>query len=352
MEQIQTILNLTIGGNTMGEWLIAIGVFLTIFVALQMARKLVITRLHALAKKSPLKIDEVISGFFHSMKKPIFLLIALFVAIRGIDVPESLQLILDVALVVVIVAQVVRLLEEIAVMLLEKHFKKGDSNTPLPAVFRMAIRMLLWSVGLLLILSNIGVDITSLVAGLGIGGLAISLALQNILSDLFASFSIAVDKPFEIGDFIIIGEHKGTVKHIGMKTTRITALEGEEIVISNNELTSARVQNYKKMQKRRIVFTFGCTYDAKPELLEKIAEDIGKIIEDHELAELDRIHFKAFGGSDLQFEAVYYMTTSDYTDYMNTQQDINVRILKYYAENGLEMAYPTQTVYVKKEINN
>lgn len=134
-----------------------------------------------------------------------------------------------------------------------------------------------------------------------------------------------------------------------MKTTRIEALEGEEIVISNAELTSARVQNYKKMQSRRVMFSFGCTYDAKPNQLRKIADDVKEIINDHELVEVDRVHFAAFGDSDLQFEAVYYVHTSEYIVYMDTQEDINIRILEYFEQNGLEMAYPTQTLYVKKE---
>jgi small-conductance mechanosensitive channel len=349
MEQIQQILAYQIGSNSVSQLAIAFAIFLGIFIAMKITRKHVVSRMIKMSQKTSSKVDDTVSAFLGGIKTPIYLLVALFIAMQGIEVPESMNLIIDITILVVIVSQVIKLLEEVFSMMLGAQFKKSNPNSELPGIFRIGIRLLLWSIGFLLILSNAGVNISSLIAGLGIGGLAISLALQNILSDLFASFSIAVDKPFEIGDFIIIGEHKGTVKHIGMKTTRITALEGEEIVISNAELTSARVQNYKKMQKRRIVFSFGCTYDAKPEQLEKIAGDVAKIIEDHKLAEVDRVHFKAFGDSDLQFEAVYLMTTSDYTDYMDTQQDINVRILKYFAENGLEMAYPTQTLYVKKD---
>ena len=349
MEQIQQILQYQVLSNTVAQLGVAIAIFLGIFIAMKITRKHVIGRMIKMSARTTSAVHDPVSAFLRGIQTPIYLLVALFVALQGITVPDSMNLIIDIAILVVVVSQVIKLLEEVFSMMLGAQFKKTNPNSELPGIFRVGIRLLLWSIGVLLILSNAGVNISSLIAGLGIGGLAISLALQNILSDLFASFSIAVDKPFEIGDFIIIGEHKGTVKHIGMKTTRIIALEGEEIVISNAELTTARVQNYKKMQKRRIVFGFGCTYDAKPEQLEKIAADVGKIIEDHALAELDRIHFNAFGDSDLQFEAVYYMTTSDYNDYMNTQQDINVRILKYYAENGLEMAFPTQTLYVKKD---
>ena len=234
-------------------------------------------------------------------------------------------------------------------ILIGAQFRKRNPQSELPGIFRISIRFLLWSIGALLILSNAGVDITSLVAGLGIGGLAVSLALQNILSDLFASFSLAVDKPFEIGDFIVVGEHKGTVKHIGMKTTRITALEGEEVVISNAELTSARVQNYKKMQKRRIVMSIGVTYDTTPEKIERANAIVKDAISLQENAEFDRSHFKEFGNSALVFEIIFFMLTSDYTVYMDTQQAINMEIHQKFQEEGIEMAFPTQTVYVKSE---
>ena len=302
-----------------------------------------------MSKKTSTKVDDIVTAFLSGIKTPIYLLIALFVSLQGIQVPDSLTLIVHVAILVVVVSQVIKLLEEVFSMMLGAQFKRTNPDSELPGIFRVGIRLILWSVGILLILSNAGVDITSLVAGLGIGGLAISLALQNILSDLFASFSIAVDKPFEIGDFIVVGDHRGNVKHIGMKTTRITSLEGEEIVISNAELTSARVQNYKKMKKRRVVLQFGCTYDAKADQMAKIADDVKVIIDGHDNAEVDRVHFNAFGDSDLQFEAVYFMLTSDVMAYMDTKQDINIELLKYFEANGLEMAYPTQTLYVKKD---
>lgn len=349
MPQIEQFLAFELYGNTAMQLATAAGVFLVIWIALYIIRNHVIAHLVKLSEKTHSKIDDTIAGFLSSIRPPVYIVISFFFAQKGLMVPDSFRLIIDIIVLIVIVSQVIRLVEDLTCMGLEAQVTRGDEEAEMPGIFRVGVRMVLWSIGFLLILSNAGVDITSLVAGLGIGGLAISLALQNILSDLFASFSIAVDKPFEIGDFVVVGEHKGNVKHIGLKTTRITALEGEEIVISNAELTSARVQNYKKMEKRRIIFTFGCTYDADPAKLEQIAKDVGAIIEDHEYAELDRIHFNAFGDSDLQFEAVYYMTTSDYLIYMDTQQDINVRILQYYKENGLEMAYPTQTLYVKKD---
>ena len=349
MPEIQQILEYQVLGNDATVWATAGVIFLVVLLALIVIRSVLIARIVKLSKKTKTKVDDVITDFLHSIKIHVYILIAFFVALQGVSLPESAELVIDIAILIVIVSQVIRFIEEVVCMVLQERLKKEKTDAVLPSVFRLGIRIVLWSIGFLMILSNAGVDITSLVAGLGIGGLAISLALQNILSDLFASFSIAVDKPFEIGDFIIVGEQKGTVRHIGMKTTRIEALEGEEIVISNAELTSARVQNYKKMQKRRIVFNFGCTYDAKPSQMKQIARAVKKLINDHDKAEADRVHFKAFGDSDLQFEAVYYMTTSDYNDYMNTQQDINIEIMEYFEKKGLEMAYPTQTLYLRRD---
>ena len=349
MSQIQKIFDYNLFGNDAATWSTAAVIFFAVLIGLFVIRTVILVRMVALSKKTKTKIDDVISEFLHSIGIHVYFFTALFVALQGVSLPGSVELVVDIAILVIIVSQVIRFIEDVVCMVLAERLKREQEDAQLPGVFRITVRILLWSMGFLLILSNAGVDITSLVAGLGIGGLAISLALQNVLSDLFASFSIAVDKPFEIGDFIVVGDHKGTVKHIGMKTTRITALEGEEIVISNAELTSARVQNYKKMKERRIVFNFGCTYDAKPEQMEQITKDVGVIIDDHEHAKVDRVHFFAFGESDLQFEAVYYMTTSDYVAYMDTQQDINIRLMKYFAEQGLEMAYPTQTLYMKKD---
>lgn len=349
MEQIQTILDITVAGNTVSDWAVAVAIFLAMFIALEMVRKVVVLRLIRLAKKTHSQVDDTLSGFLHDLRWPIFLLIALFVALQGVTVPDSINLILDIAILIVIVSQVIKITEEIASMLMLKQLRKTNKDAALPGVFRIVIRMLLWSLGVLLILSNAGVDITSLVAGLGIGGLAVSLALQNILSDLFSSFSIAVDKPFTIGDYIIVGDHQGTVKHIGLKTTRITALEGEEIVISNAELTSARVQNYRKMQKRRIALQIGVTYDTSYDKLKKVNDIMKQIITDIDQVEFDRTHFFEFGDSNLIFEVVYLITTRDYAVYMDVQQEINFAIVEAFEKEGIEMAYPTQTLYLKKE---
>jgi len=349
MIEFQQILEYTVGGNSVAEIAIAIAIFPVVLIVMKMVRTQVIGRMLKLSKRTSTQVDDVVTSFLGGIKTPIYVLVALFIALQGISIPDSLNLIVNIAILITVVSQVVKLLEEIFFTLLGTQFRRSNPASELPGIFRIGIRLILWSIGGLLILSNAGVDITSLVAGLGIGGLAISLALQNILSDLFASFSLAVDKPFEIGDFIVVGEHTGTVKNIGMKTTRITSLEGEEVVISNAELTSARVQNYKKMEKRRIVMSIGVTYDTTTDQLQRANAIMKEAVSAQENAEFGRSHFRSFGGSALLFEVVYFMLTGDYTAYMDTQQSINVYIHQKFQEAGIEMAFPTQTVYLKKE---
>ena len=200
----------------------------------------------------------------------------------------------------------------------------------------------------IMVLSHFGYNVNALVAGLGVGGVAIAFALQNILADIFASFSILFDKPFKEGDFIVIDGDSGTVRKIGIKSTRLKALTGEEVVISNKELTESRVHNFKKMKDRRVAFEFGVVYGTKTEKINKIPGMVKKIINAISLAKADRVHFKKFGNSALVFEVVYYIDDNDYAKYMGIQEKINVGIKKAFEREKIEMAFPTQTVYVKK----
>ena len=348
MFKLQHFFALDVAGNTVAQWSVALCVFLGVFVTLEIIRRMVLKRLVLLSRKTHTRVDDVITGFLHSVTSPVYLIIALFVALQEISVPESLRIIVYVGILVIIISQAIKFSEEVLWMMLARHAIKNKASTEHPAIFRVGIRIILWSVGLMLILSNVGVDITSLVAGLGIGGLAISLALQQILSDLFSSFSIAVDKPFAIGDFIIVGEHTGTVKHIGLKTTRITALEGEQIVISNAELTTARVRNFKKMQQRRIKFDIGVTYDTSPEKLQRINEIVREAVEAQSNVRFNRSHFREFGESALLFEVVYFMLVNDYSTHMDTRQAINLHIHNAFAMEGIAMAFPTRTVFMRE----
>jgi len=205
-----------------------------------------------------------------------------------------------------------------------------------------------WGLATVVLLDNLGFRINTVIAGLGIGGIAVALAAQNVLGDLFAYFTIIFDRPFEIGDFLIVGEYMGVVNHLGVKTTRIGSLGGEQIIMSNKDLTDSRVRNYKRMEKRRILFRLGVTYQTPYEKLKEIPGIIRGIIEGMEDSVFDRAHFSSYGDFSLVFEVVYYVMDRDYTKYMNIQEQINFRIHEEFEKRKIEFAYPTQTLYLNK----
>lgn len=208
------------------------------------------------------------------------------------------------------------------------------------------LRILLWSVVLLAILSNLGVNITAFIASLGVGGIAIALAVQNILGDLFASLAIAVDKPFEVGDFITVGPIAGTVQVIGLKTTRIRSLQGEQVVVSNTDLLKQTISNYRLLEARRIVFGFGVSYDTTPEQAQAIPALLRAIVEEQPKLRFDRAHFKAFGESSLDYELVYFVEDPAYNTYMDMQQEINLALMRALKTLGVEFAFPTRTLHL------
>jgi len=176
----------------------------------------------------------------------------------------------------------------------------------------------------------------------------VALAVQNILSDLLASLSIVLDKPFMVGDYVVVDTLSGTVQHIGLKTTRIRSLSGEQLIFSNNDLLKSRIRNYKRMDERRIVFGFGVIYQTPVEKLMLIKNQVAEIIEKQEHARLDRVHFKEYGDSSLNFEVVYFVDSPEYVLYMDIQENINLAIFRRFAEEGIEFAYPTRTIYVQR----
>lgn len=208
------------------------------------------------------------------------------------------------------------------------------------------LKAIVWLLAGLFFLDNMGVKISSVMAGLGIGGIAVALAAQSILGDLFSYFIIYFDRPFEIGDFILFEEYTGTVEQIGMKTTKVRALTGEQIVVANSVLTNSRIRNYKRMERRRIVFNIGVSFETGRDLLEAIPGIVRDVIQARPLTEFARSHLKGFGPSSLDYENVYYVTTADYDVFMDTQQAIALDLLSRFAAKGIVIAYPTTTVYI------
>lgn len=230
-----------------------------------------------------------------------------------------------------------------------KIFNDIEPNASKANVLNLITTGGLWLIMILMSLANLGVNIIALIAGLGIGGVAIALALQNILSDLFASLSIVLDKPFVIGDFIAVDEFKGTVEHIGLKTTLIRSLEGEQIVFSNNDLLKARLRNYKRMYERRASFHFGVSYNTSLKNLKEIPLFVRNIIEEIENTRFDRAHFSKIGNSSFQFEVVYWVISPEYKFYMDIQQNINFELINIFEKENIKLAFPTRTIKIERE---
>jgi small-conductance mechanosensitive channel len=227
--------------------------------------------------------------------------------------------------------------------------ERGDEKVRQLRGMKVLINILIWVIGIVFLMDNLGFDISAVIAGLGIGGIAIALAAQAILGDLFSYFVIFFDRPFEVGDFITVGDKRGTVEYTGIKTTRIRALSGEQLVFSNTDLTNSRIHNYKKMEERRVLFKLGVVYQTPAAKLEEIPKIVREIIEKRADVRFDRGHFESYGDFSLNFEFVYFIVGADYVKYMDTQQSINLEVYNEFETRGIEFAYPTQTLFLNKE---
>ena len=350
---LQQILNYSFGGNLVSQYLIALGVFVLAIIVLKIFKNVGIKKLKKLADHTRAEFDDILIGFIESVGWLFYFILALDLALRFIQLPEIIGKIVYYLTIIIVIWYVVKAVQEAinfgAQKIISKRQKEDEKFEPANLnLLAKILKGIVWMIAVILILQNLGYNISALVAGLGIGGVAIAFALQNILGDIFASFSIYFDKPFQVGDFIIVGNDMGIVKNIGIKSTRIQTLQGQELVVSNKELTETRVNNYKQMEKRRITFGFGVEYETPTEKLKKIPQIVKDIIDNIKLADLDRVHFKEFGDFSLDYEVVYYLATSDYNKYMDTQQEINLTLKQEFEKQGIVFAYPTQTVYLNK----
>ncbi|MBR9676483.1 mechanosensitive ion channel family protein [Candidatus Woesearchaeota archaeon] len=340
-------------GNTMYDYVLFLLIFAGITLALKMFELSIFSIIKKLAKKSKTKLDDMLIDIFESLRWPFFFFIALYFAIKTISVHELINKGVDAIIVITLGYYTIKSLNTIITFFSRKEIKKRqkeDKKTDISflKVMTTIVKGVVWVIGAMFILQNLGIEITPLIASVGIGGIAIAFALQNILSDLFSSFSIYFDKPFGIGDFIVIGSDMGNVEHIGIKTTRIKTLQGQELIVSNTELTSTRVNNYKRMEKRRIVVPLGVVYQTSSKKLERIPKMINDVFKTVKGVTLDRVHFKSYGDFSLNFEIVYYVNTGDYLKYMDANQEINLKIFKAFEKEKIGFAYPTQTVFLEK----
>ncbi len=339
-------------GNLVWHWAMAVGIVLAIAGLLRLTLWQLVRRLHAVAVKTPTQLDDLIVELLDKTKSLFIVIISIYFGSLVLDLPDAAYSAVRSVLIVVLLLQIGYWGNALVGYWIRRSVQKKLTEDAATATTMSALgfvtKIVIWSVVLLAALDTF-MDVTAIIAGVGIGGIAIALAVQNILSDLFASVSIIVDKPFVIGDFIIVGDQLGTVERIGLKTTRVRSLTGEQIIFSNSDLLSSRVRNFKRMFERRIVFSVGVTYQTSHEAVQEIPGLIREIVEETPETRFDRSHFKAFGDFALLFETVFYVLKPDFNTYMDAQQTINLGIMQAFAERGIEFAYPTQTLYVQRE---
>jgi small-conductance mechanosensitive channel len=337
--------------NRVADYLVFLIVLVAGIVIVTIFKRVVLGRLKRWAKTTTWNIDEFIIDIIRKMLVPIAYYGVFFLAVKNLVIPRVLERAIEVAgmvLVAFLSAQALIAVARFGIRTYIETAEKGSDRERALKGFMTLIRVVVWGIATVFLLDNLGFRINTVIAGLGIGGIAVALAAQNILGDLFAYLSIMFDRPFEIGDFIIVGEYMGVVNHLGVKTTRIGSLGGEQIIMSNKDLTDSRVRNYKRMERRRVVFRLGVTYQTPFAKLQEIPEVIARVIRGVEDTIFDRAHFFSYGDFSLVFEVVYYVTSNDYTKYMNIQQEINLRIHEEFEKRKIEFAYPTQTLFLNK----
>ena len=346
-------LNSTFYENEIWKWFAAAALLVLVGIVLKLVLWRVVRRLRRIVEKTPGRFDDLVVELLDKTKFLFIFIVSLYAGTLILVLPEPAENILRGIFMVALLIQAGYWGNAFVAFWIRRNVSQRLDEDAATATSMAALgfvaKLLIWTVVILLALENLGINVTTLIAGLGIGGIAIALAVQNVLSDLFASLSIIVDKPFVIGDFIIVGEQMGTVERIGLKTTRVRSLTGEQIIFSNSDLLTSRVRNYKRMFERRIAFSIGVTYQTTAEQVRAIPGIIQSIVETQSDVRFDRCHFKSFGDFALLFETVYYVLNPDYNAYMDAQQAINVAIMDAFAERGIEFAYPTQTLFVQRE---
>ncbi|MFA4933864.1 MAG: mechanosensitive ion channel family protein [Candidatus Omnitrophota bacterium] len=339
-------------GNRILDYIIA---FLTLTFGLLFVKiiiRFIIRRLKKLAERTDTKFDDFIIKILEKIGLPALYISCFYVSSKILKMPPEAGALINVLELVVITFFSARIVVMLAGWGINTYLAKKQQD---PTVVRSldgmlwAVKFLIWALAVIILLDNLGYKVSTLIAGLGIGGIAVAIAAQALLKDFFSYFSIVFDHPFKIGDFIIIGDFMGTVEYIGIKTTRIRSLGGEQVIFSNTDLTDSRVRNYKLMEKRRVLFRIGLTYQTPLNKLKETPKIIEQVIKNVKDTAFDRAHFFSYGDFSLIFEVVFFVLSPDYNKYMDIQQEINFAIKEEFEKRGIEFAYPTQTLFVTKQ---
>ena len=350
MEKFNEILAMPFLGNDVRTYATALLVLMGIYIVFRFLVYLILRKLGTIAKKTKTDIDDAVIGMLQANRWLGFLIMVIIYIEMTVKMTVAARGMMSSLLNIVAVVLAIRLINYWVSYFTGKAIKKRKQAAEQFSVQVLSnmIKVFIWAIGILFLISSFGYNISSLVAGLGIGGIAVALAVQNILGDLISSISIYFDKPFQVGDYIEVDGKSGTVKTIGIKTTRITSLHGEEIVMSNKRLTESDINNYGKMRKRRVVIPLGVTYDTKLKKMKELPGALKKIVNSVKDTSFDRAHFKEYTDSNKLFELVFYIDSKDFTIYIDRLEKINLKIQEHFEKNKIEFAYPSQTIYIKK----
>lgn len=342
-----------IASNSLQTWLIAAIIALAALLVAGIFRFISCRQLNRLVTHTDVPLWPVLLAMVKRTKWLFITLLTLFIGTSVIELPGTLRANFTTIVIIALLIQTglwgTAALQVIIEQYRQRQLDKDPASITTLSVLNLISKIILWSIIVLLVLDNLGVNITALVAGLGVGGIAVALAVQTILGDLFASLSIVLDKPFVVGDFLIVDDLLGSVEYVGLKTTRLRSLSGEQLIFSNSDLLKSRIRNYGRMYERRVVFNIGVTYQTPRDKLIKIPKIIREAVEQQDKTRFDRSHFKEYGDFALIFESVYYVLGPDYNEYMDIQQAINLHIHEGFEQEGIEFAYPTQTLFVQKQ---
>jgi len=348
---MNNMLEQTFWGNSVSGWLTAAVAIVVSFIVIGLLRLIFVRKLHAWALRTKSTWDDFLTMIIGKSAVPALYISSVYFSLTALQLPEKVRNVLHVAYTAVLTYFVLRVATAAFRKLIHTYIRRQgrpESQQKQAGGLIAIVNAVIWLLGIVFLIDNMGYDVTTLIAGLGIGGIAIALAAQAILGDLFSYFVIFFDQPFEIGDFIIVDDKLGTIEYIGIKTTRIRTLSGEQLICSNTDLTNARVHNYKRMEKRRVVFTLSLSRRMTYRQVQAVPGIVKEIIASHAGLQFDRGHFSGYGDFSFNFEFVYYVLSPDYNVYMDKQQAIYLDIFAAFEREGISFAYPAQTLFLEQ----
>jgi small-conductance mechanosensitive channel len=351
MPSVPPFLEYKILGSTLLQYLTAIFLYVALIIVLKITEKVIVRRINQSTHFSPGNLYSLVAKSLEEIAVPTLYFAAFYFSFQPLFLEPHLEQVLRNIWIIVLSVQGTRLAVSFSLYCIEAfwlHRSAGHATSFAARSVISLVQIVLWGMALIFLLDNLGFNVSAIVAGLGIGGVAVALAAQTILGDLFNYFVIFFDRPFEEGDFVVFEDYMGSIENIGIKSTRIRSLGGEQIVISNSNLTGAKIRNYKRMAERRILFKVGITYETPLEKVKKVPQLIRTSLEKNKDVRIDRIHFQALGDFSLNFEIVYFVLGPDYNRYMDIQQEVNLDLLAAFQKEGIEFAYPTSVQYQGK----